>query len=80
MVMSHLSTNFDRSGFQQDLNVILPLDRLKELNKKGVIASLASYHYSFMGATDPAHIEQAAKEVAGLLKGDGVDVILLIPV
>ena len=80
LVMSHVSTNFDRSGFQQDLNLVLPLDRLRELVEQKVIGSLASYHYAFMGATDPAPMEQAAREVAGLLKGDGVDTVLLVPV
>jgi D-proline reductase (dithiol) PrdB len=27
LVMSHVSTNFDRTGFQQDLNVIFPITR-----------------------------------------------------
>jgi len=27
LVMSHVSTNFDRTGFQQDLSVIFPLTR-----------------------------------------------------
>ena len=27
LVMSHVSTNFDRSGFQQDWNVVFPLDQ-----------------------------------------------------
>lgn len=26
--MSHLSINFDRTGFQQDINVVFPIDRL----------------------------------------------------
>lgn len=80
LVMSHLSANFDRSGFQQDLNLVLPLDRLRELVAQGIVGSSASYHYSFMGATDPNSMEQAAREVAGLLQGDGVDSVLLIPV
>ncbi|MBU4276784.1 MAG: glycine/betaine/sarcosine/D-proline family reductase selenoprotein B [Desulfarculus sp.] len=80
LVMSHVSTNFDRSGFQQDLNLVLPLDRLRELTEHGTIRSLASYHYSFMGATDPVPMEQAARQVAGQLKGDGVDTVLLVPV
>ena len=29
LLISHLSTNFDRTGFQQDWNVIFPLDRFK---------------------------------------------------
>lgn len=80
MVMSHVSTNFDRSGFQQDANLLLPLDRLREMKQQGIIGSLASYHYSFMGATDPAPMEPAAREVAKLLGDDQVDSVLLVPV
>jgi D-proline reductase (dithiol) PrdB len=28
--MTHISTNFDRTGFQQDWNVVFPLARLWE--------------------------------------------------
>ena len=80
LVMSHISTNFDRTGFQEDHNVVLPLDRLKELQREGVIGSVASMHYAFMGATPPARIERAARQLAGMLKQDQVDTVLLIPV
>jgi D-proline reductase (dithiol) PrdB len=80
LVMTHISTNFDRTGFQQDWNVVFPLDRLKELAAKGIIGSVAAYHYSFMGATNPAEMEPAARNLAGLLKGDKVDAALLVPV
>jgi D-proline reductase (dithiol) PrdB len=80
LVMSHISTNFDRTGFQEDHNVVLPLDRLNELQRGGVIGSVASMHYAFMGATPPARIERAARQLAGLLKQDQVDTVLLIPV
>ncbi len=80
LVMSHVSTNFDRSGFQQDWNVLFPLDRLRELQDQGVIGSVAEYHYSFMGAHDPVPMESTARSLAGLLKKDGVDAALLIPV
>lgn len=80
LVMSHISTNFDRTGFQQDWNVAFPLDRLKELAAQGVIGSVAAFHYSFMGATDPAEMEAAAKNLVLLLKGDRVDGVLLVPV
>ena len=53
LVMSHVSTNFDRTGFQQDLNVLFPIDRLRKLKQTGQIGEYASYHYSFMGATPP---------------------------
>ena len=80
LVMTHISTNFDRTGFQQDWNVMFPLDRLRELALEGVIGSVAAYHYSFMGAADPAAMEPAARDLAGLLKGDQVDTALLVPV
>jgi D-proline reductase (dithiol) PrdB len=80
LVMSHISTNFDRTGFQQDWNIVFPLDRLRELEAEGIIGSVAAYHYSFMGATDPAEMEPAARNLAGLLKGDRVDAALLVPV
>ena len=80
LLMSHVSTNFDRTGFQQDLNVVFPLDRLREMAERGEIASVADYHYSFMGATEPEKMEQAVRGLASLLKGDGVNAVLLVPV
>jgi D-proline reductase (dithiol) PrdB len=80
LMMSHVSTNFDRSGFEQDLNVIFPIDRLREMAEDGEIGSVARFHYSFMGATDPAQMEETARHLAGLLKADNVDACLLLPV
>jgi D-proline reductase (dithiol) PrdB len=80
LVMSHLSTNFDRTGFFQDVNTAFPADRLHELAEQGVIGSVASRHYSFMGATPPAMMEPVARDLAGLLKEDGVDAVVLVPV
>lgn len=80
LVMSHISANFDRSGFQQDWNLVFPLERLRELAAEGTIASLAGYHYSFMGATEPEQMEGPAAELAGLLARDQVNAVLLVPV
>lgn len=80
IVMSHISTNFDRTGFQQDLNVVFPLDRLRELAAAGVIGSAAEYHYSYMGATDPEQMRAGIPALADLLKRDAVDAVVLIPV
>ena len=80
LLMSHLSVNFDRSGFQQDLNVAFPIDRLREIAAAGEIGSVADWHYSFMGAVDPAMLEEAAADVAKRLQGDGVTAALLVPV
>lgn len=80
LIMSHQSVNFDRTGFQEDHNVVLPIDRLNELARRGIIGSVAAYHYSFMGATQIRKLEPKARELAGLLKQDGVDAVLLTPV
>jgi D-proline reductase (dithiol) PrdB len=80
LMMSHVSTNFDHSGFQQDWNVLFPIDRLKEMAQDGTIGSVADFHYSFMGAVDPLQMEQEARNLAGILKKDQVDALLLLPV
>jgi len=80
LVMTHISTNFDRTGFQRDWNVVFPVDRVRELATEAIIGSTAAYHYSFMGAADPAAMEPAARSLAALLKGDRVDAALLMPV
>jgi len=80
LVMSHVSTSYDRIGFQQDLNVVLPVDRMRELAEEGVIGSVGDYHYAFVGAASPDELEPAARQIAGLLKKDNVDTVLLIPV
>lgn len=77
LVMSHVSVNFDRSGYQQDLNVAFPIDRMRELAEQGEIGSLGTYHYSFMGANNPDDLEPNARRLAGILKSDGVDSVLL---
>lgn len=81
LLMSHTSVNFDRSGFQRDVNIVFPIDRLRELAAAGEIASVAGYHYALMGATwEPHEIEGTAREIAGLLKADKVDGAVLVPV
>lgn len=80
LVMSHVSANFDRSGYQQDWNIMFPLDRIQEFRDQGVIGSVADFHYSFMGAHDPKAMEDKAREVAKLLLNDKVDAALLVPV
>lgn len=80
LLTSHISVNFDRTGLQEDWNVAFPLDRLKELAGKGAIGSVAATHYSFMGASEPLEMEPHARELAGRLKQDKVDAVLLAPV
>ena len=81
VVVSHISSNFDRSAFQQDPNIWFPLDRLREMAADGEIGGVSHWHYSFMGA-QPNHqaLAAAGEEVGRLLAADGVDVALMVPV
>ncbi len=80
LVMSHISTNFDRTGFYRDLNVVFPIDRLRELQGAGVIGSIARRHFAFMGATPPHLMEPLARDLAGIMREDAVGGIVLCPV
>ncbi len=74
---------YDHTDADRDLNVVFPADRLRELVEKGIIKKIAARHYGFMGHITGPHIAslitRTAPEVAGQLKQDGVDVVLLTP-
>ncbi|NKB56684.1 MAG: selenoprotein B glycine/betaine/sarcosine/D-proline reductase [Alphaproteobacteria bacterium] len=80
ILMNHVSVNFDRTGFQDDVNIVFPIDRLREMAADGEIGSVADFHYSFMGATDPALLEDSARALAGMLREDQVNAVILTPV
>ncbi len=65
----------------RDINVTLPIDRVKDLVDKGIVASLAENYYSFMGAlrNPKPLIEITGPEVAGRLKDEGVDLVFITP-
>jgi D-proline reductase (dithiol) PrdB len=82
LVLAHDSTNFDRTGWAVDPNVVFPLDRLEELARDGAIGSVAPRHLSFLGSTFELSTMRldTGPQAAALLRGDGVDVALLTPV
>jgi len=80
LLMTHVSTNFDRSGFLQDHEVVFPIKRLEEAAASGTIGSVARYHYTFMGATSPEQMKPAALQVARAMSSEEVNVALLVPV
>ena len=77
LITSHVSTNFDRTALLRDINTVFPIDRLRELVDLGRVGSVASSHYAFMGATPPTAHAELAKGLAGDMKRDGVDGVLL---
>jgi D-proline reductase (dithiol) PrdB len=82
LIEDHKSSSFDHAGIQSDKNLAFPLERFRELEKKGTIGSLNSRHFSFMGSIiNPRNlVKQTAVEVAEKLKTDGVDAVFLTPV
>ena len=80
ILMSHVSVNFDRTGFQRDLNVVYPIDRLRELAAEGVIGGVAETHFTIMGSTDPVGMTATADQIAGQLRQERIDSVLLSPV
>ena len=80
LVMTHVAVDYDRTAWQQDLNAILPVDRLNEMAADGEIGAVAETHYSFMGATDPLEYEKSVHDVASRMKAEGVNTVLLAPV
>ena len=80
ILMSHVSINYDRAGFQRDLNVVYPIDRLRELAAEGVIGSVAEQHFTVMGSTDPASMIESADGIAAALLADRCDAVVLCPV
>lgn len=83
LILGHWSPNFDRSGFQLDLNVVYPIDRLEELAAEGVIGSVAPRHYAFAG-NQPDTVSELRLDTgpacAAEMIADDVDVVLLTPV
>lgn len=79
---SHRSESFDHTGLRADPNLGMPLDRLAELAREGVIGTVSHRHFSFMGSiTAPGRLTaQTAPEVADALVADGVDAVILIPI
>jgi D-proline reductase (dithiol) PrdB len=81
VVANHL--HIDTGFIERDLNVALPLDRLRELAAIGVIGSVADTHYSIMGyqGNDASTLEQeSAPAIAACMRNDEVDLAILAPV
>ena len=81
LLIAHKSDAFDQTGFRKDRNLGFPLDRLREMQRRGEIGALNARHISFMGSISaPGRlISETAPEAADLLEKDGVDVAFLVP-
>ena len=73
----HINTDFIR----KDINVILPLNRMKELEQEGIIGSLAPTAYSFYGFQweGKEFLKLAIEPIAEKMKEEEVDYVVLTP-
>ena len=81
VAVNHL--HIETSYIERDLDVALPLDRLREAARAGRIGSVADTHYSIMGyqGNDPSRlVEESAPAIARDLKSEEVDLAILAPV
>jgi D-proline reductase (dithiol) PrdB len=74
---------YDHTDADRDINVVLPIDRLRELRDEGMIGAVAPTCYTFMGHIDGRHLDTlvrvTAPEVAKRLRDDGAGAVVLTP-
>lgn len=76
----HLHINSEFA--EQDLNCVLPSQRLQELVDEGLVGRSAGAHYSFMGYILDAQelLEESVPAIIDGLKAQEVDAVVLVPV
>lgn len=73
--------HYDIKEALKDVNVVFPIERLKEFVEEGVIKKVAKHHYGLMGYIPQVNklIKKSAPEIADQMVEDGVDVAILSP-
>jgi D-proline reductase (dithiol) PrdB len=73
----HINTTY----IKQDINVILPLTRMAEFEKEGIIGRLAPRAYSFYGFQwqSTQFLSEAFEPISEMMKLEGVEAIFLTP-
>jgi D-proline reductase (dithiol) PrdB len=77
MAISHQA--YDRADALRDINLVFPLERLRELESEGVIGELAAEHYGFGLMGSAQRLMPTIREVAQRISDAGVDLALLVP-
>jgi len=77
LAISHQA--YDRTDALKDINLVFPLERLRELEAKHVIGRLADEHYGFGLEGNAEKLIPSIKEVARRISEASVDLALLVP-
>jgi len=77
------SDYYDHRDAERDLNIVFPIQRLKDMQAADLIRSVSEMHFSFMGHIIGRHAEmlvnRTAPQVAKILQQLNVDAVLLTP-
>jgi len=77
LAISHQA--YDRTDALKDINLVFPIERLRELEAGHVIGRLADEHYGFGLEGSAEKLIPSIKEVAQRISEAGVDLALLVP-
>jgi D-proline reductase (dithiol) PrdB len=77
LAISHQA--YDRTDALRDINLVFPIERLRELEAARVIGRLAEDHYGFGLMGSAKRLMPSIKEVARRISESGVDLALLVP-
>lgn len=74
---------YDHKDADEDINIIFPIERLKEMKEAKEIGDIAEINFGFMGHIEGGHIHtlmnETAPAIAEKLKAQNVDAVLLTP-
>jgi len=74
---------YDHRDAERDVNIVLPVDRLKEMKMAGFIGDISKRFFSFMGHITGRHIpeliEYSAPRLAEMLIENNTDAVVLTP-
>jgi len=77
LAISHQA--YDRTDALRDINLVFPIERLRELEAEQVIGRLAQDHYGFGLMGSAKRLMPAIREVARRIRESRIDLALLVP-
>ncbi len=70
---------YDKTDAVKDINLVFPIERIRELEEEGVIGRLADEHYGFGLMGSAKKLLPSLREVAKRISEACVDLALLVP-
>jgi D-proline reductase (dithiol) PrdB len=77
LAISHQA--YDRTDALRDINLVFPIERLRELEREHVIGRIAEDNYGFGLMGSAKKLMPSIREVARRISESGVDLALLVP-